>query len=141
VSGACLLARAESVLEVGPFDENIIIYYEDVDWCYRMVQAGWKVVFYPDAGIIHYYGETRKKNMARDTFVIYQSRKYFFSKHYSLMAQLLVKILTIIEVSLLYLRTLISSHLFADQRHDLLKTYRQILKLTLIPSASPFIER
>ena len=135
VSGACLLARTESALEVGPFDENIIIYYEDVDWCYRMVQAGWKVVFYSDAEIIHYHGQTRKKNMARDTFIIYQSRNYFLSKHYGRMAQLLVKILTILEVSLRYLRTLTFSHLSADQRHDLLKTYRRILKLTVIPSA------
>jgi len=33
VTGACLLARAEAVREVGLFDENFIIYYEDGDWC------------------------------------------------------------------------------------------------------------
>jgi GT2 family glycosyltransferase len=140
VSGACLLVRAESAQQTGLFDENIIIYYEDADWCYRMVEAGWKVVFYPHAEIIHYHGQTRKKHMARDTFIIYQSRDYFFSKHYGRMAQLSVKILTIVEVSLRYLKTLTFSRLSADQRHDLLKTYRQILKLTVFPSASTIRE-
>ena len=140
VSGACLLARAEAIREVGLFDENIIIYYEDGDWCYRMVQAGWKVFFYPHAEIIHYHGQTRKKNLARETFIIYQSRIYFFSKHYGRSTRLLVKMLTIIEVSLRSLRTLIFSHLSVDQRHNLLKAYRKILKLTMIPSASTIRE-
>jgi GT2 family glycosyltransferase len=40
VTGACLLTRAGAIQEVGVFDENIIIYYEDRDLCHRMVQAG-----------------------------------------------------------------------------------------------------
>jgi len=83
VTGACLLARADAVRTVGYFDENIIIYFEDGDWCYRMIQGGWKVVFFPHAEIIHYYGQTRKKHLGRDTYIIYHSRLYFFSKHYS----------------------------------------------------------
>jgi GT2 family glycosyltransferase len=97
VTGACLLVRSEAVRDVGLLDENIIIYFEDGDWCYRMIKAGWKVVFYPQAEIIHYHGQTRKKHLARDTFITYQSRLYFFSKHYSPLTQHLVRLLTITE--------------------------------------------
>lgn len=133
VTGACLMARAEAIREVGLFDENIIIYFEDGDWCYRMIQAGWKVVFFPHAEIIHYYGQTRKKHLARDTFIIYQSRLYFFSKHYSNMTWQLVKMFTVMEVGLRYMKTLLSPENSGSQkkeRAELVDAYKGVLKMT-----------
>ncbi|NIM99458.1 MAG: glycosyltransferase [candidate division Zixibacteria bacterium] len=135
VTGACLLARYEAIRDVGLFDENITIYYEDGDWCYRMIQAGWKVVFYPKAEIIHYYGQTRKQYLGEDTFIIYQSKLYFFSKHYSCITYDLVRMLTILEVILRYMKT--SLHNFASQRaqrQELLGAYRQVIRLALAPN-------
>jgi len=134
VTGACLLVRSEAVRDVGLFDEKIIIYYEDGDWCYRMIQAGWKVIFYPQAEIIHYHGQTRKKHLARDTFIIYLSRLYFFSKHYSYITQQLVRLFTITEVIVRYMKTLLFSYALAgqrDQRDELLGAYRLVIRLAM----------
>lgn len=134
VTGACLLVRSEAVRDVGLFDEKIIIYYEDGDWCYRMIQAGWKVIFYPQAEIIHYHGQTRKKHLARDTFIIYQSRLYFFSKHYSHITQQFVRLFTITEAIVRYMKTLLFSYELAgqrDQRKELLSAYRGVIRLAL----------
>jgi GT2 family glycosyltransferase len=134
VTGACLLARAEAIRQVGLLDENIIIYYEDGDWCYRMIQAGWKVVFYPHAEIIHYVGKTREKNLLRDLNIIYQSRHYFFRKHYGIPTRMLVRLLTIIELIIRTLRCLVAYIFRRQQRQNTkerLKSYWIILWRTL----------
>lgn len=56
--GAALLVRREILMEVGLLDERFRIYYNEVDWCRRIIRAGWKIFFVPDAEIIHYGGKT-----------------------------------------------------------------------------------
>ena len=51
--GACLLVRREAVDAVGLPDESFFIFSEEVDWCYRFVSAGWKVLFFPGAEAVH----------------------------------------------------------------------------------------
>src|ERR1035437_3754609 len=41
--GACLIVRAEVIRRVGAFDEGFFMYCEEVDWCYRIKQAGWEI--------------------------------------------------------------------------------------------------
>ncbi len=53
LGGACLLVRREAVDSVGGFDEDFFLMSEEVDWCYRFRQAGWKVLFYPGAEVVH----------------------------------------------------------------------------------------
>jgi hypothetical protein len=54
--GACLLVRREAVDSVGGFDEEFFLMSEEVDWAYRFRQAGWKVLFYPEAEVYHVVG-------------------------------------------------------------------------------------
>jgi GT2 family glycosyltransferase len=56
VSGACMLARRELYDQVGGLDEEYPLYYEDVDWCFRAWQSGWRVVWAPDIAIVHDVG-------------------------------------------------------------------------------------
>ncbi len=53
VLGGCLLVRASAIARTGPMDERFFLYFEDVDWCYRMWQAGYEVQYTPDARFIH----------------------------------------------------------------------------------------
>ena len=53
VLGGCMLVRRSAVARVGPIDERFFLYFEDVDWCYRMWQAGCEVLYVPDARFIH----------------------------------------------------------------------------------------
>src|SRR3954447_6268822 len=45
VMGSCFLARGEAVDRVGPLDDGYFLFSEEVDWCYRFWQSGWKVYF------------------------------------------------------------------------------------------------
>ena len=53
VTGAVLVARRTAMEAVGPLDERYFLYWEDMDWCYRMRRAGWGVFLVPEARAIH----------------------------------------------------------------------------------------
>jgi N-acetylglucosaminyl-diphospho-decaprenol L-rhamnosyltransferase len=56
VNGAFMLCRAEAVREVGPLDEGYWLYMEDLDWCHRFWDAGWKVFYEPAGTALHVKG-------------------------------------------------------------------------------------
>jgi GT2 family glycosyltransferase len=60
--GACLLVRREAADTVGLFDEDFFMFSEETDWCYRFRQAGWKVLFTPDAEVVHVGGASTRQN-------------------------------------------------------------------------------
>jgi GT2 family glycosyltransferase len=53
VTGALLIVRRAAIQAVGLLDESYFLYWEDLDWCYRMRQAGWSVYHVPAARAIH----------------------------------------------------------------------------------------
>ncbi len=58
VSGACMVVRREAIEDVGGLDEGFFMYGEDVDLCLRVRRAGWKVVFFPGARVVHLGGSS-----------------------------------------------------------------------------------
>jgi GT2 family glycosyltransferase len=56
VMGAVMLVRREAIDAVGPLDEDYFLFSEEVDWHYRFAQAGWKVLFTPEAEAVHVGG-------------------------------------------------------------------------------------
>jgi len=57
VSGCCLMARREAWSDIGPLDEDIFAYGEDLDWCMRAQEKGWEVWYYPESEIFHLKGQ------------------------------------------------------------------------------------
>jgi GT2 family glycosyltransferase len=53
VTGACMLLRRKAFEEVGGFDEEFAVAYNDVDFCLRLRERGWRIVFTPDAILTH----------------------------------------------------------------------------------------
>lgn len=82
VTGACLAIRREVVDDVGMFDDNFFLYYEEVDFCYRVKQMGWKVFFLLSAKIIHYGGQSTKRDLSLSLWEAYKSKYYFLKKCY-----------------------------------------------------------
>ena len=83
VIGACLMTRRETIDEVGMLDEDFFMYAEDVDWCYRMRQAGWKVEYFPEAEVMHHYEKSAGKAPYRMNLERHRSMWRFYNKHYS----------------------------------------------------------
>lgn len=104
VTGACMMVRAEAIGSVGLLDENFYMYYEDGEWCYRIIKAGWKVLYCPQAEVIHYRGQTSRNAPAKTVLSYYESRLYFFSKHFSSATCFIVRTLTICDAILSYFK-------------------------------------
>ena len=62
--GACLMVRRKVIDEVGLLDEGFFMYSEEVDWCRRIKQAGWRIVYLPVARVIHHGGQSSKQVVA-----------------------------------------------------------------------------
>jgi len=54
VWGSAMLVRREVFEQVGGFDESFFMYYEDVEWCWRVRRAGWRITYYPDLQVRHF---------------------------------------------------------------------------------------
>src|SRR5262249_39619979 len=64
VNGAFMLCRAEAVAEVGLLDEGYWLYMEDLDWCHRFWDGGWKVFYEPRAIALHVKGGSSARRRA-----------------------------------------------------------------------------
>ncbi len=96
ISGAFFLARTEVLKKVKYFDEDYFMYAEDIDLCYKIKQAGFKVMYIPSVKILHHKGvssglkkqtqevssanfETRRRSLN----AFYSTMKIFYKKHYA----------------------------------------------------------
>lgn len=89
VSGACLIGRRSSFLDVGLFDERIFMYMDEVDFLFRARKRGYKTYFYPKAHFTH----TGAASSGRDAAVlhVYRGLLYFYRKHRGPFAQALLR--------------------------------------------------
>ena len=82
VTGAYMMVRRETFTQCGLLDEDYFMYGEDIDWCYRIKTAGWKVIYYPKEKIIHYKGESGKKRRYRTIVAFHKAMIIFYKKHF-----------------------------------------------------------
>lgn len=78
VMGACLLVRRKAVEEVGPLDESFFLFSEETDWCYRFRRAGWKVLFFPGAEVVHVGGASHGGRLFQENL---RGHLRFLAKH------------------------------------------------------------
>jgi N-acetylglucosaminyl-diphospho-decaprenol L-rhamnosyltransferase len=76
--GAAMLVRREAIDSVGLLDEDFFLFSEETDWCYRFRAAGWKVLFYPDAEVMHVGGASHGGRFFRENV---RGHLRFFAKH------------------------------------------------------------
>lgn len=82
VLGACLCVRSAAVERVGLLDEGFRLYYEDIDWCYRMWKGRWEVHFIPDAVVMHHYQRSSARRLLSRALCMHAySVLRFFLKH------------------------------------------------------------
>ncbi len=95
VAGSFMFLRREVLETAGLLDESYFMYGEDLDWCYRIWKAGWKIFYVPTTQIIHYKGESTTRSGFDDIRLFYEAMEVFVEKHikkrYSVWMILLLK--------------------------------------------------
>lgn len=81
VVGAALLARRETLDQVGGFDEGFFMYSDELDWCQRVKAAGWQVVYFTGAQVLHHEGKSSEQVVAVRHIRFHTSRVRYFRKH------------------------------------------------------------
>jgi len=99
VVGAFMLVRREAIQQVGLLDESFFMYGEDLDWAYRITQAGWKVYYNPAAVVLHVKrAASRHSPKAQREF--YRAMRIFYHKHYARTTPLWLHWLVLTGISL-----------------------------------------
>ena len=81
LSGSCMMVRKSAMDQVGLLDEDYFMYGEDIDWCYRFHQAGWKIYYVPTTSIIHFRGESGRGVPLRILYRKSRAMSIFVNKH------------------------------------------------------------
>jgi len=79
--GSCLLLRRGTLEEIGIFDQDFPMFFNDVDLCYRIRKAGWKIFFFPDAQILHHKGASTRQVKRRMIWCSHLAFFRFFRKN------------------------------------------------------------
>jgi len=114
ILGACMFVRREAVETVGLMDERFFLYFEDVDWCYRMKQKGWKVYYNPESVVVHNYARDSAHSVINRSFVAHLASLvryyekwnfvwYFIKKHRGILKTLLFLGVDLIAFNLAFL--------------------------------------
>lgn len=107
--GAFMLVRREVVERIGGLDEDFFMYGEDIDWCYRIKQAGWEIYYYSKTHIVHYKGASSRRKPFKIVYEFHRAMVLFHRKHYSKQYSLLIDCLVYTGISIKFLISLIKN--------------------------------
>jgi N-acetylglucosaminyl-diphospho-decaprenol L-rhamnosyltransferase len=81
--GATMMLKREILMQTGLFDEDFLIYCEEVDWAWRIHKAGWTIMCVPQAHVTHLGGQSTSQVRAWSVLNLWKSRLHLYDKHYS----------------------------------------------------------
>jgi len=93
VGGTAMFIKRDVFLEIGEFDENYFMYYEDIDICRRITNIGSKIYLYPDSKVIHHVAGS-SSNLLNTKLAYYNSQHYYFQKYHGFIYAMLISVST-----------------------------------------------
>lgn len=82
VSGACMLIKRDVFQKLDGFDEGFFLYYEEIDFCKRAKQAGYKIYYNPNISVVHYATKSSFNEPEIFFYNLYKNKLRFIRKHY-----------------------------------------------------------
>jgi N-acetylglucosaminyl-diphospho-decaprenol L-rhamnosyltransferase len=87
IAFACVLVRREVIERIGALDDGYFMYFEDVDYCRRAREAGFRILYWPAAQVMHFGGAssgvaTGKRGRKRAPRYYYEARARYYAKHF-----------------------------------------------------------
>jgi hypothetical protein len=104
IMGAFMFARADVIKEIGGFDTDYFIWWEDLDLCKRIQDLGMKIIYTPKTKIIHYEAKSFEQQMSVEKQKRFnRGMRIYFKKHVSLIVYWLIGLLGLISLGLAWL--------------------------------------
>jgi len=134
LNGACTVFRRETLDRVGLYDaQNFFMYSEELDLCRRVKEAGWKIMYLPEAQVVHYVGKSSDQAVAARHIHFQTSKVHYFCKwHGSFQANVLRLFLLgsyLWQIGLEGMKGLLGSK--RNLRSQRIKVYWQVLRTGL----------
>ena len=101
LTGAFMFMRNDALKQAGILDETFFMYGEDIDLCYRIKHAGWKIVYYGKSSITHLKGASSKKQKNKLIYEFYRAMYTYYKKHHAHESFFLVNMVVYFGIALL----------------------------------------
>lgn len=101
LTGAFMFIRKNALDDAGLLDETFFMYGEDIDLCYRIKKAGWKIVYYGKSSITHLKGASSKKQKNKLIYEFYRAMYIYYKKHHADESSFIVNIVVYIGIAVL----------------------------------------
>ena len=124
VIGACMLIRRACMERVGFLDSEFFLYIDDADYCKRVHDTGWKILFFSDSVIVHLKGGTAGSNHRRNVHAYY-GWLYFLRKHRGAAAFASAKLIAVLS---LLMRVLVDSFISRQRARETWDLFVAVLR-------------
>lgn len=101
LTGAFMFVRKLALDEVGFFDETFFMYGEDIDLCFRIKKAGWKIIYYGKSKITHFKGSSSKKQKSKLIYEFYRAMYIYYKKHHADESSFIINIIVYLGIFVL----------------------------------------
>lgn len=130
MQGSALMTRHEIYEEVGGLDTEFVMYSEEMDWCKRIRNAGWRAIYLGTAQIIHHGGKSTAQIGAQKHIWFQESKLRYFKKHHGAGFATILRIFLIVnylwQIGIEGTKAIIGHK--RDLRKERVKTYWQVLR-------------
>ena len=101
LTGAFMFIRKAALDEIGFLDETFFMYGEDIDLCYRIKQANWKIIYYGKSKITHLKGASSKKQKSKLIYEFYRAMYIYYKKHHAQESSFITNIIVYFGIAIL----------------------------------------
>jgi len=130
VQGSALMARRDVCEQIGDLDEGYVMFSEELDWCKRAKNAGWRVVYLGSTQIIHHGGKSTDQAVANRHIYFQESKLRYFRKYHGHLTASFLRIFLLLnylwQIALESGKSLLGHK--REMRRERIKAYWQILR-------------
>ena len=102
LTGACLMVRREAIEAAGFLDEDFFMYSEELDWCRRIKALGFKIVYFPQAAVIHHSAQSSEQVKPLQHIYFQRSKIHYFRKYFGSFWALLLHLFLLLNYLALF---------------------------------------
>lgn len=136
ISGAAMMVRRKVIEQVGHMDESYFMYSEELDWCRRIKEAGWRVVYFPEAEVIHYVGKSSEQAVTERHINFQRAKLRYFRKFHGRFVCITLRVFLLAnyawQLALEAFKGLLGSK--RSMRRQRVSAYWQVLRTGLPPA-------